>query len=279
MNIQQTQFGNTPCYFGAAAIFVFGFVSVAHAAEAIPDFSGFWERPEAGNARMYYPVPGRTGPLTNIDTSGEFTIGDPANPILKPVAAAAVKAQADKSRAGIVTYPAWSLCWPTGVPLNVNMAEPVQFLQTADQVTILYQRGMTVRRIDMNRPHPANLKPSWFGHSVGHYEGGNTLVVDTVAQDPRSLVDRFGTPKSAAFHVVERYTISPDRTKLDVVFTVDDPNIFTTTWTARIPYERPAARRGYDPANPVFTEVVCAENNRDAGGGDFAVPVDDTPDF
>ena len=270
--------------YGTVAVCVGVFSAVATMATAaenaaIPDFSGYWERPEAGNGRMYYPVPGQPGPLTNTDKTNAFTIGDHTNPLLKPEAAAAVKAHGDQGRAGNVVYPPWSLCWPTGVPLNMNMAEPVQFLQTPEQVTILYQRGMQVRRIDLNKPHPANVKPSWYGHSVGHYEGGDTLVVDTIAQDTRSVVDRFGTPKSAAFHVVERYTVSPDRQKLTVTFTVTDPGMFTTVWTASIPYERPAARRGYDPQNPSFTEVACAENNRDAAGGDFPIPVDNSPDF
>src|SRR5688572_32854126 len=109
-------------------------------APAIPDFSGYWVRPEAGNERMFYPPANGPGPLVNTDATGTFTIGNHDSPILLPHAAAAVKANGDQGRAGNVIFPPWSLCWPTGVPLNLNMAEPVQFLQTKDQVTILYQR-------------------------------------------------------------------------------------------------------------------------------------------
>jgi hypothetical protein len=250
----------------------------AKTAAAIPDFSGYWVRPEGGNERMYYPPESGPGPLVNTDKSGTYTIGNADAPILLPHAAAAVKAYGEKQSAGIVMYPPWSMCWPTGLPLAVNMAEPVQFLQTPDQVTIVYQRGMQMRRIYLNTTHPANLKPSWYGHSIGHYEG-DTLVVDTVAQDTRSLVDRFGTPKSDAFHIVERYTLSPDKKQLKVAFSIDDPKTFKTPWSAWIAYVRTSSRRNWNPADDRIQEIVCAENNRDAGGGDFPVPFDNTPDF
>jgi hypothetical protein len=265
--------------FITAALLLLAPISAGMAAEAVPDFSGYWVRPEAGNERMFYPPASGPGPLVNTDTTGEFTIGNHDAPILLPHAAAAVKANGDQGRAGNVIFPPWSLCWPTGVPLNLNMAEPVQFLQTRDQVTILYQRGMQIRRIDLGKPHPPNPKPSWYGYSVGRYEGGNTLVVDTIAQDTRSMVDRFGTPKSDVFRVVERYTVSPDRQRIDVAFTVTDPKTFTTTWSARMSYVPIQSRRGYDPMEAPFNEVVCAENNKDAAGGFYPIPVDDTPDF
>jgi hypothetical protein len=246
---------------------------------ATPDFGGFWVRPEAGNERIYYPPDQGPGPIVNTDSSSEFMIGDHTAPILRPEAAAAVKAHADKGRAGVVEYPPWSLCWPTGVPLALNMAEPVQFLQTPDQVTIIYQRGMQHRRIYLNAAHPANLKPSWYGHSIGHYENGDTLVVDTVAQDTRSVVDRFGTPKSEMFHIVERYRLTPDKSRLEIGFAIDDPKSFTTAWSAKVAYVRTSSRRGYDPAKPGMEEIVCPENNRDAAGGDFPIPRDETPDF
>jgi len=265
--------------FPAACLLLTALSAAEAGAQAIPDFSGYWVRPEAGNERMFYPPASGPGPLVNTDTSGEFTIGNHDSPILLPHAAAAVKAHGDQGRAGNVIFPPWSLCWPTGVPLNLNMAEAVQFLQTGEQVTMLYQRGMQLRRIDLNKPHPPNPKPSWYGYSVGRYEGGNTLVIDTIAQDIRSSVDRVGTPKSDAFRVVERYTISPDRQRIDVAFTVTDPKTFTTTWSAHMSYVPIQSRRGYDPADRPFTEVVCAENNKDAAGGFYPIPVDETPDF
>lgn len=256
----------------------------AETAQAIPDFSGYWARPEAGPERIFYQPENGPGPVNFAADAGEMRrgipmMGDHTNPILLPQAAAAVKAQADRFRAGGFDWPAWSLCRHPGVPLALNMAEPVQFLQAKDQITIIYQRGQQVRRIDLNKAHPNGPLVQWNGHSVGHYEGTHTLVVDTIAQDTRSVIDRFGTPKSAALRVVERYTISADGQSLDVEFTVEDPQMFTTAWSSRVPYEKLPPRVGDGPQEREFAEINCAENNRNPGGGEFSSPFDDTPDF
>lgn len=243
--------------------------SAASAQTAIPDLSGLWQRSEGGDGRIFHPPATGPGPIVRAADAGNLNIGDHTNPILTPKAAAAVKAFGDRGRSGIVELPAWSLCWPSGVPLVLNMAEPVQFLQTADQITIIYRRDMQVRRIDLNKKHPENLKPSWYGYSVGHYEG-NTLVVETRGQNSKALVDRFGTPRSENLRVIERYTVSPDRKALHVAFTVEDPEMFTTKWGAQITYQ---------VAFEEFGERICAENNKNPDGGEFPVPADDSPDF
>jgi hypothetical protein len=81
-----------------------------------------------------------------------------------------------------------------------------------------------VRHIYLNVPHSANPKPSWYGESVGHYEG-DTLVVDTVGQNTRTFVDNFRTPHSEQLHVVERYRLIDDNT-LEALVTIEDPAIF-----------------------------------------------------
>ncbi len=277
--------------FCAAALLAVPAIAIFHSAQAaevehqVPDFSGYWVRPENGNGRIFYPPESGPGPIVGTDDTREFMIGDDTNPILLPHAAAAVRAHGDYGRADRVALPAWSLCWPPGIPLILNMAETVQLLQTPDRVTILYQRGMQVRHIYLNKEHPEGLEPSWFGHSIGHYEGSDTLVIETIAQDIRSTVDRFGTPHSEAMRVVERYTLSADGQRLGIKFTVEDPETFTVPWSARTGYVRPSARAGYRPEREYswrdikIIEMVCAENNRDPEGGYFVIPVDETLDF
>ena len=270
----------------AALLFCAVCFTPAHAADAPPtiaDLSGHWARLVPGrHAALFDPPDAGPGPVTFSAEAGEDRqgmpfIGDDTNPILLPHAAAAVRAQRDKYGRGEAVYSAWALCWPSGLPLAFSMIDPVQFLQTEDAVTILYQRGQTVRHVFLNEAHPGNPPRTWFGHSVGHYEGG-TLVIDTIAQDTRALTDRFGTPRSEAMRIVEKYSLAPGGERLDVAFYVEDPRTFTTAWSAKFHYDR-VVPGGEGPQEPIFAESICAENNRETTGEERAVPVDATPDF
>ncbi len=81
----------------------------------------------------------------------------------------------------------------------------MQMFQQPDKITIFYSDDHEVRNVRMNEPHPAQVTPSWYGDSVGHYEG-DTLVIDTVAvrrgrAPVRRLTScfRFGSPLTAAY--------------------------------------------------------------------------------
>lgn len=274
----------------AVAAFVAGAITLTpqgfagEAEQSVADFSGYWSRPLAGrHAAQFDPPESGPGPVVfsaeaGPDRQGMPFIGDHTNPILLPHAAEAVRAQRNMYVEGEAVYSAWALCWPSGVPLAFSMINAVQFLQGESEVTIIYQRGQTVRHIFMNESHPEYLEPAWFGHSVGHYEGGDTLVVDTVAQDPRALTDRFGTPKSEAMRVVERYTISNDRQRLEVAYYVEDPETFTTAFSANFTYF-PMAQSAEPGLEPVFAEIVCPENSREANGEERPIPIANTRDF
>jgi hypothetical protein len=243
----------------------------AFAQNAIPDFSGHWQRVDSFQGGRAFDLP-ESGPGPLIDprpvTDDGFWVGDHTNPILQPHAAAIVKKRSDFVLAGGIDLPPWSLCWPSGVPQALNLGEPVQFLQTPEMITILYQRDMQVRRVDMNKAHPTTLKPSWYGYSVGRYEGNNTLVIDTRGQNDKASVDRYGTPRSEKIRVVERYTIAPDGRTMTVTLNVEDPDTFTTPWSARVTYRR-VAIEGH-----VIAERICSENNKDASTGrDYPIPM------
>ncbi len=259
--------------------------NAAEAGQGIVDFAGYWARPEPARvAANFYPLENGPVPVTFSAESGEPRqgmpyIGDATNPILLPHAAEAIRAQREMYIRGEAVWSAWALCWPTGVPLAFNMVNAVQFLQKEDEITIIYQRGQTVRHIYLNEAHPPDPAITWFGHSVGHYEGSDTLVIDTIAQDPRALIDRFGTPKSEAMRVTERYTLSADRQRLDIGFTVEDPKTFTTAWSAQVAYTRIPPRSGEGPQEAIFAQIICPENNRDAAGGGYPIPMAITRDF
>lgn len=287
---------------------------------SIPDFSGTW-----GNPYLYgiEPPPSGPGPVVNkvrrrqtLDVDGRplpaanaplvsearQLVGDYTNPVLTPQAADVVKKHAEMSLAGIGYPSPRNQCWPQGVPF-IFTNDAVQLLQQPDKVTMLYDEDHEVRRVRMNQPHPAQMTPSWYGDSVGHYEG-DTLVVDTVGFKigPFSAIDQYGTPYTQALHVVERYRLidyeaareawqrggrenirggavnegwAPDPNykgkALQLQFTVEDKGVFTIAWSATKTYRR--AFRDYP-------ERVCAENpNRYGTEKDAAVPAAITPDF
>ena len=84
----------------------------------------------------------------------------------------------------------------------------MQMFQQPNSITILYEWN-DVRHVRMNEPHRVQMTPSWYGDSIGRYEG-DMLVIDTVgikADRPFAMVDQFGTPYTTALHVVERYRL------------------------------------------------------------------------
>ncbi len=272
-------------------------------AGSVPDFSGIW-------AHLTWPdfeaPPSGPGPVTNKSRRNGASdtyqlIGDYTNPILNPHAAEVVKRHGDISLAG-VPYPTPSNeCWPGGVPFviyNIGM----QMFQRPDHITIVYSNDHEVRHIRMNASHPAQVTPSWYGDSVGHYEG-DTLVIDTVGVKvgPFAMIDMYGTPHSEALHVVERYRLldyeaakaAEERGQrgltrlggdpglfrnpndkgrgLQLDFTVEDTGEFTMPWSAAVSYRRPLGQ---------WPEMVCAENPHGYFPGRHAdVPTAQQPDF
>src|SRR6266852_4578161 len=273
-------------------------------AVSIPDFSGVWRHPSLPG---FEPPASGPGPVTNRSRRDGVSnynqlVGDYTNPILKPGAAAVVKKYGEISLAG-VTFPSpANQCWPEPVPYiykNFGM----QMLQQPHQITFLYDEGPDVRRVRMNEPHRTQVKPSWYGDSVGHYEG-DTLVIDTVGTKtdrPFAMIDLYGTPYTEKLHVVERYRLLDyeaakdglerdarenqvaegrvDRNyrgkHLQLQFTVEDEGVFTSPWTATVTY-RPSTIVPVEE----WPESVCAENTHEYYYNKKSdVPVAAKPDF
>jgi len=109
----------------------------------------------------------------------------------------------------------------------------------------------TMRIIYMNGRHPADLSPSFLGHSVGQWQG-NTLVVDTIGFNDGFWIDRFGLPTTPQLHLIERFT-RVDENNLKYEFTVDDPGAYTAEWTSGLMLR-------WKPGQELF-EYICQENN------------------
>ena len=185
----------------------------------------------------YVPVPGGPKPVTFDPAhryvpngSGEqptFRVADLNNPILTPFAKDGLKKANDMVLKGFAMYARESRCWMTGVPTYLlNPAQPTFILQQPREITMLWQMDQQVRHIYMNVPHSKNPKPSWYGESVGHYEG-DTLVVDTIGQNTKTFIDNYRTPHSDKLHVVERFHLVEGGKTLQADITIEDPVALT----------------------------------------------------
>jgi hypothetical protein len=291
---------NFPLVVVLAAAFATPAFGQRESAQSIPDFSGVWAHANPG----FEPL--ATGPTSLINRSrrpngtgdGLKLAGDYTNPILKPEAAEVVRQHGERGL-GMGDPNPHNQCWLEGPPFALTNG-PTQILQTRDKVVILYQDNSQVRHVRMNAQHPANVTPSWYGDAVGHYEG-DTLVVDTVGikVGRYSMVDWYGTPHTEALHVVERYRMidyaaakegferdakehnvpagmpvaNPQGKYLQLRFTVEDKNVFTTPWAATMTYRY----AGNGPLD--WDEQACGENILWYPGKEADLPRANKPDF
>jgi len=279
------------------------FLAVAPAAsvEPIPDFAGNWarttfalEQPESG------PGPVRTL-RRRADGSAQFNYGDEASPILKPAAVTALKLRNAMQEAGKDQPTPSNQCLPMVAPY-VFRVQQMQMMQTKNEILILYMQDHQIRHVRLNASHAAHPTPSWYGDSIGHFEG-DTLVVDTIGFKVGAVahLDQYGTPYTKELHVTERYRLidfevakaaqervvrdtGPPATEqaasidpayrgkgLQVTFTVEDKTYFTTPWSGAATYRK---------AGAAWVENVCAENTHEYySNSETDVPKADKPDF
>jgi hypothetical protein len=151
-----------------------------------------------------------------------------------------------------------ALCLPTGVPRIAPY--PWRIVQSpsygkATHLFFLFEGNIhSFRQIFMDgREHPDDLEATWYGHSVGHWEG-DTLVIETVGFNDLFWFDFVGHPHSTQLRTVERYT----RTKvseLEVVTTVYDAGAYAKPFTVKYTH---TLRPGWE-----LMEYICNENNQD----------------
>jgi hypothetical protein len=261
-------------------------VSLPAAGADVPNFMGDantgWV-PDRPTGDDFLPPPQGPGPVMSIPDrpyvpnglgrQPTYRIADLANPILKPWAIESMKKGNDIVLAGKVPYITREHCWPAGVPgfTVYTRVQPIHFVQTAKQVVIYNELNAQVRRIYLDVAHSANLKPSWYGESVGRYEG-DELVVDTIALNDKTYVDNYRTPHTEQIHVVERFKMIEEGRTLQSLVTVTDPGAFNMPWSALQRWRRLSDRP--------MVENLCVENNADPFGyDDHPVPQATKPDF
>ena len=144
-------------------------------------------------------------------------------------------------------------CLPAGVP---RMAPyPWKIVQQPKLIVFLFEGNIhSYRQIFMDgRGHPDNLDPTWYGHSIGRWEG-DTLVVDSVGFNDKFWFDFAGHPHTEKLHITERYRRS-DYSHLDFEVVIEDPGAYT----------RPFTMYGHSPLmeDSEIIEYICNENNQD----------------
>jgi hypothetical protein len=126
-------------------------------------------------------------------------------------------------------------CKPSGVARQFLTPYGVEFVELPElQRLYIFDVGgpHTYRTVYMDgRSHPAKLMPSFYGHSIGWWEG-DTLVIDTKGFNEGFWLDRRGLPHTEALHTVERFTRA-DSNAIRYEVTVDDSGAYTAPWTAR----------------------------------------------
>jgi hypothetical protein len=233
-----------------------------------------------GAGPFFEPAPGRlpapvvsdpAHPFVPNGTGNQpsFRIADLTNPNLKPELKQRMKKDIDEVLAGKVAFTPGSSCMPSGVPMFMAQGgpNPVRFIQTPKQIWMIIESDQQVRRVYMNVPHSRNPKPSYYGESVGHYEG-DTLVVDTIGMNNRTIADVYRTPHSEKLHVIERWRMTDGGKGMEVVFSAEDPESWNQPWWGMRRYRRVSVDH---------EEIVCAENNRNLF--DYHIPEAKAADF
>jgi hypothetical protein len=262
------------CIMGSIVLSLAAVVPASAQRAPIPDLSGGAGGWIHGRGTGFRPVPGSPAPMRQDPSvpfrgGSDYRIGDLTNPNLKPWVKEAMKKDNDEVLAGKIQFQSSAACLPSGLPLMFSYPNPLMILQMPDKVVFIKEAGQEVRHVYLNVPHSPNLKPSWYGESVGHYEG-DTLVVDTIGFNAKTFVDVYRTPHTEKLHVTERWRTINDGKELEVIITVDDPDTYHAPWTTRIVDQR---------AEEPFIEIICAENNFNFGFFDLGMPVATTPDF
>jgi hypothetical protein len=189
----------------------------AEAPQGPPDLSGVWQ-------------------VTRYEPSIRTADGTP--PPLKPEARK-IHEQNIAARKTLKPRTDMSRCVPPGTPRVMWAPRPLLILQTARKITFVHEYQHLLRHIYLNedlRP-AAEVDPSYMGESVGRWEG-DTLVVDTIGVNDKTVLDREGLPHSAAMRVTERLRLIDGGKRLEDRVTIDDPETFTAPWTARVVFDR-----------------------------------------
>ena len=145
-------------------------------------------------------------------------------------------------------------CIIGGVPRSDVVPYPFKIIETSRMTVILYEAVHSYRQIFTDgRPLPQNdPTPTWFGYSIGKWDG-DTFVVETSNIKDGGWLDNNGKPATNALRVTELFH-RKDFGHLDLQITIDDPKAYTKPWSIQVPFTF--------QADDELMEYICEENNK-----------------
>lgn len=208
---------------------------IPHMPDGRPDFQGVWDHPY---------VPDMTKDRENQKGAGELPFTE--------------WGRNNWENYDVSKFDYTGHCLPFGMMRSVNVGGyPIQIMQNATYLAFLFEQNTWFHVVYVDgraHPKPNELNPTWFGNSIGTFEG-DTLVVDTVGFNGRTRLDTIGHPHSDQLHLVQRFRYV-DGNHIDYQVTVDDPKTYTRPWTNTRVFTR------MKPGEELI-EYSCEENNRD----------------
>ena len=147
-------------------------------------------------------------------------------------------------------------CLPFGLMRSVNVGGyPIQIMQNDTYLAMLFEQNTWFHVVYIDgRQHPKDLEPTWFGNSIGKWDG-DTLVIDTIGFNGRTRLDTIGHPHSDKLHLIQRLTLT-DPTHIAYEMTIDDPVMYTRPWKNTRVFTK------MKPGEELI-EYSCEENNKD----------------
>lgn len=210
----------------------------AHSAEALDDF---W----------------KLGSLASIPAGKSVVVGGTI-----PYLPEAVE-QRDANRAGWPKSDPEAACFLPGIPRATYMPYPFEIIQGDDDIFMVYAYASANRTVHIANPRTYEEVPvdTWMGWSNGRWEG-DTLVVENIAQDDRTWLDRSGNYHSYMMTVTERFTPITDY-HIQYEATIDDPLVYSEPWTIRLPLYRDVSE------NAELLDFKCVEFSENLLYGEF----------
>ncbi len=248
--MRRLRYKHLACLAVVAAIFATAQGSAANADAVSTGLNGIW----SGDQGVLWDTSVKPGERTKAPFTPEY-------------AARYQQSLAESARGKPKADPT-TACMPPGVPRILASPFPFEIVVTPQTVFILYEYMSQTRRIYLNGSGPSPLGTASFnGHSTGRW-ADDSLIIETVELNPKSVLDTTHFPHSEALRVVERLRIvAPD--KLEISITLNDSKALTAPWTVVRTYSRKRGER--------MLEYVCAENNRNPVNADGTTGFIGTP--